>query len=411
MLQSSDLMFEAQQFVETFFIKNLPSHFVYHSYDHSKSVVEAIKIIGKHSGLNPKEMETCIVSGWFHDTGYTKTCDGHEAESARIAENFLKEKQYPEDRIKEVKATIMATKSPSVPKNEIERVICDADMHHVATKEYLERTELLRQELAVTSNHNFNTQDWISTNINFLKAHTFFTNYAQSYMTERKEKNLKKLRNRLKEVKENPKGVQEKMLMDKNNDLIFDKIYGAEIKEKRPDRGIETMFRTTSTNHLELSSMADNKSNIMISINSIIISIIVTMLVRRLDEFPHFYVPTILLTTTSLLTIIFAVLATRPNITAGTFTREDVEKKITNLLFFGNFYNMKMEDYEWGVREMMKDGDYLYGSMIRDNYFLGKVLGRKYKLLRISYTIFMFGLIIAVFGYAIAIIFFKPDNI
>jgi hypothetical protein len=152
--------------------------------------------------------------------------------------------------------------------------------------------------------------------------------------------------------------------------------------------------------------MADNKANIMITVNSIIVSILVSILIRKFEEFPNLIVPTVILTMVCLITIVFAVLATRPNVSSGRFTREDVQAKRTNLLFFGNFHNMTLEDYEEGVREMMTDSEFLYGSMTRDIYFQGKVLGRKYKLLRISYTVFMFGFVLAVFSFGIAIFFF-----
>ena len=98
----------------------------------------------------------------------------------------------------------------------------------------------------------------------------------------------------------------------------------------------------------------------------------------------------------SVISIIFAILSTRPKVTSGTFTRKDIEDKKVNLLFFGNFYKMPLEEYEWAVNEMMKDREYLYGSMIKDLYFLGKVLNRKYALLRTTYTIFMIGIIVSV---------------
>ena len=56
------------------------------------------------------------------------------------------------------------------------------------------------------------------------------------------------------------------------------------VKELKPDRGIETMFRTTSKNHMELSAIADNKANIMISINSIILSVLVSVLIKDSDK-------------------------------------------------------------------------------------------------------------------------------
>lgn len=51
---------------------------------------------------------------------------------------------------------------------------------------------------------------------------------------------------------------------------------------------------------------------------------------------------------------------------------------------------------------MIKDSDFLYSSMTRDLYYLGVVLAKKYRLLRISYNVFMYGLIIAVLAFGIA---------
>lgn len=180
-----------------------------------------------------------------------------------------------------------------------------------------------------------------------------------------------------------------------------------EAKQLTPTRGIETMFRTTSKNHMELSAIADNKANIMISINSIILSVLVSVLIRKLEEYPHMTVPAVLLTLVCLTTIVFAVLATRPNVSKGKFERMDIINKETNLLFFGNFHRMNLKDYQWGMKEMLQDADYLYGSMIKDIYFLGAVLGKKYRLLRMSYTIFMFGFVLSILGFIIAELFFK----
>ncbi len=107
---------------------------------------------------------------------------------------------------------------------------------------------------------------------------------------------------------------------------------------------------------------------------------------------------------TCLVTIVFAILATRPNVSIGKFTREDIEAKKTNLLFFGNFHGMEFSNYDWGMRQMMKDADYLYGSLIKDIYFNGKVLARKYKLLRWSYSFFMFGFVASIIAFTISLL-------
>jgi hypothetical protein len=165
------------------------------------------------------------------------------------------------------------------------------------------------------------------------------------------------------------------------------------------------MFRTTSSNHFELSSLADSKSNIMISVNSIIISVALTVLLARLAFYPQYIIPTVVLLIVCLSSIIFAILATRPSINKGRFTEEDIRNKKTNLLFFGNFHRMKLDEYQWAMNEMLKDREYLYDSMIKDIYYLGVVLAKKYKFLRISYTIFMYGIIAAVIAFAVAAIY------
>lgn len=167
-------------------------------------------------------------------------------------------------------------------------------------------------------------------------------------------------------------------------------------------RGVETMYRTTYRTHVNLSSIADNKANIMLSINAIIVSITVSTLVPNFSNNPKLIIPTLLLLLVCLTSIVFATLSTMPKVTEGIFTREDISQKRSNLLFFGNFYNMKMEDFHWGMMEMIKDSDFLYSSMTRDLYFLGKVLAKKYSYLRTCYRIFMYGLITAVLAFAIA---------
>ena len=175
-----------------------------------------------------------------------------------------------------------------------------------------------------------------------------------------------------------------------------------EISQLKLGRGVETMYRTAYRTHVNLSSIADNKANIMLSINAIIISITISTLVPSFATDSKLVLPTIVLLIVCLASIIFATLSTRPKITEGKVTREDILNKKSNLLFFGNFYNMELKDFDWGMMEMIKDSDFLYSTMTRDLYFLGIVLAKKYKYLRYCYSIFMYGLIISVIVFAIA---------
>ena len=165
---------------------------------------------------------------------------------------------------------------------------------------------------------------------------------------------------------------------------------------------IETLLRVTANNDHQLSDMADNKAQILITVNSIIISAIISLLLRNLKDNPFLVLPSYVLLSVSLFTMILAILATRPSIPMGKFTAKDVANKKVNLLFFGNFYKMKLDDYAKGMKNILNDQEYLYNSLIKDVYSQGVVLGRKYRLLRAAYNVFMFGLIVAIIMYIVS---------
>jgi predicted metal-dependent HD superfamily phosphohydrolase len=366
-------------------------------------VAQAVEEIGHATQLSDDDLETVLIAAWLHDTGYRKDTDNHEAIAKENAGKLLTEWGASPKKIEQVKGLIQATCMPQNPKNLLEKVLCDADLAHLGEKNIIECGEDLRQEFEKFKNLKFETdEEWIRYNLDFFKQHQYFTPYGQTVLQERKKRNIKKFKKMLKPGKDKDYVKDLEKELEKELEKLKKKLD----KKLTPDRGIETMFRVASENHITLSGMADTKSNIMISINSIILSVIISVLFRKLEEFPNLLIPTLMLVTTCLITIVFAILATRPHISSGKFTREDIKEKKTNLLFFGNFYGMELTNYDWGMREMMKDADYLYGSLIKDIYFNGKVLARKYKLLRISYSFFMFGFVASIIGFTVVLLLY-----
>lgn len=170
-------------------------------------------------------------------------------------------------------------------------------------------------------------------------------------------------------------------------------------KKAGSGRGVETMFRTAYRTHLDLSSLADAKANIMISINGIIISILLATVYPSIVQLRALFLPSSLLLLTCLASLVLAVLAARPRVTQKTVTPEDVRQNRGNILFFGTFTNMEEKDFVAGMWELMEDRERIYTNMMRDLYGLGAVLGAKYRLLRASYTVFMIGLAVGVVAF------------
>ncbi len=170
------------------------------------------------------------------------------------------------------------------------------------------------------------------------------------------------------------------------------------IERKKPLRAIQSFFRTNYRNHISLSAIADNKANIMISVNSILISVLITMLsYRNIGEtHPTVLLPVIIFLVSGLASLIFAVLAARPKVTRLSKEGQLPELSKGSIIFFGNFVTLRLEEYEEAMDALFRDGELLYGNMVRDMYYLGQVLDKKYRYLTVSYTLFMVGFIVSV---------------
>lgn len=413
---------KVKQYLLPFFASHNKEDFFYHSLEHTEGVVAAAEQIGNHYQLSPKDFFIVLSAAWFHDSGYFIGEAGeHEQHGALFAESFLQSEGIKEPVIEQVKKCILATQLPQKPANLLEQIVCDSDLFHLGCDNFSERNKLMRKEAEAISGRKINKSDWRKSTIALFNNHHYHTEYCQSLLNEKKQANLEKLLQKEADSATEPTPKKNPLTTNVVSDSIATTSIekGTEIatvlpiekegkekkkgeKESRPDRGVETMFRLTSNNNQRLSDMADNKAQIMITVNSIILSAIITLLLRKLEADDHLAIPTYLTLTVSLLTIMFSILATRPKLPHGTFTQEDIENKSVNLLFFGNFYKMKLEDYKAGMWEVMNDREFLYDTLIKDVYSQGVVLGRKYRLLRISYNIFMFGLIASVLSFVFA---------
>lgn len=392
----SPILDQTKQYVVDLMTNKLSSKFIYHNLQHTLEVVCAVEEIASKAELDKHQLEVVLTAAYLHDIGYTRTSVKHEDHSILLSREFLSDLGADSNYIEEVIGCIEATKMPQNPRSLEQEVLCDADLYHLSSNQYFEKAELLRAEFSTIEQDNITESEWLDMSTVFIDNHQYFTEYGKKTLAPRKAKNLKRIKKRIKELNKDASYIEK---LEKELAKLQAK------DQKKPTRGIETMFRITSENHMTLSGMADTKANIMISINSIILSILVGILIRKFEEFPNLIIPTLILVFVCLCAIVFAVLATRPNVSSGTFTRSDINQKRTNLLFFGNFHRMELDDYMWGMKEMLKDSEYLYGSLIKDIYFLGVVLGKKYRMLRISYTIFMFGFVIAILSFLLAIAF------
>ena len=395
-MDANNLYKKTEQYVTDLFNDNEKPELVFHNIDHTKMVVGRTKEIAGHYYLSEEDMLAVYIAAWFHDTGYLFAEPAHhEEKSVELMREFMKDHSGDDKLIDKIEACIFATRLPHNHDNLPEQIICDADSYHLGTKEFNETNKKVWEEFNLKGSV-VDEKEWAVKTLKLLKGHQYYTKYCQDLLEEKKQKNMKKIKKKAEEeiVDMGPISFSE---MQKDKTGLMSK-------------GIQTMLRLTSENHLKLSDMADRKANILISVNAIIISVILGVLLRKLEEVPYLTIPTLIFLVVAVVTIVLSIIATRPQISGGTFTQQDIKDKKTNLLFFGNFHKAPFEEYSAAMKDMMRDTDYLYDSLLKDIYTLGTVLGRKYKLLRLAYNIFMIGIITSVIAFAVAVFFFHTAS-
>lgn len=169
-------------------------------------------------------------------------------------------------------------------------------------------------------------------------------------------------------------------------------------KKKKKDsrvRGVETMYRVTYNNHIALSQLADNKANILISLNGAIISALIVILTPRLGSITWAFAPVGVLVAGCTVSLAFAILGSRPRLSRTPVTFEQVRDNKGNALFFGQFTSMTLEEFQDSMRLLTNNDQLVYDALTRQLYSMGRALLRKYRYLQIAYAVFFIAFVLA----------------
>lgn len=386
----TNMLEEIEGHVSQLFKKNGREELVFHNLSQTREVFKRAEEISAQMEVSDDDRFILFAAAWFHNTGRLfDNTDAYVSKSIEIMRNFFVSKDVNEPQIIEkVEQLIQYTAYTREPENYLEEILHDAETYYLGTNNFKKCNKYLRKEERLKgSNKDLN---WKQKTRAYLKQHNFYTPYCRNLLENKKLENIEDLMKRT-------STADLPTLLEANN-----KQQAAQIK------GIQTMMRVMNDNHIEFSSIADNKANLLISVNAIIISVVLSILVRRLEVDTHLTIPTLLFLVVAVVTIVLSILSTKPKITSGYFTRDDVLNRKINLMFFGNYHKTKLEDYEWSMKKLMNDPDYLYGTMIKDVHQLGIVLAHKYKLISAAYTVFMYGIVLTVLAFVLAIAFGQP---
>ena len=391
-------------------ITNFPEAVIYHDIDYAQRLIKNVTRISNNENLTQDDTNIAKTIAWAFTTGFdhlTSNFDNgifennltkNAQRNAKIVFNKL---EIEQSKIaKEILLALERINMPRIPETNIEKVVCDSITADLVCRGDDSILKKIYQEILL-HDVNLSKSNWYDVIINMGSQVDLHTQYGKKEIAPKLAVVIESVKQEQRSILNATKRVITKELEISDKELKKLKKRVKTMKG-RDDRAIQTLMRTTSKNHYTLNEMVDRKANIMITVNSIILSLVISGIIGKAElQHPIHYLPVAMLALTSISSIVFAILSILPNRTQGLFSEEEIRGKQGNLLYFGNFHEMKQRDYEWGMLQMMNDSEYLYSSMVRDIYYLGKILYSKYSLIRWSLRIFLGGFVVSLITFTI----------
>jgi uncharacterized protein len=168
----------------------LPAHLIYHSIDHSVDVYRAAERIAKREGVSSHEKKLLLTAALFHDSGFMKGREGHEAESCKIVRHYLPAYSYQSVEIELICGMIMATRIPQSPHSHLEKILCDADLDYLGRDDFFLLSDRLFAELKVEGLIS-DKAAWNRAQADFMENHQYHTETSVKLRQPKKEQYIK----------------------------------------------------------------------------------------------------------------------------------------------------------------------------------------------------------------------------
>ena len=397
---TSEFLHETALFVQEYYATEFTDDYCFHNFARAGNIARNAVTLGVQMGLNKEEVSILHVAALFLETGYCKNYENHQSASVELANNYLKEKAIGDVERQQVEEIILSTRAPQHPVTLQAQVLCDASKYHLGEKSLTTNLESLRTERKLIAGKEYTDIDWIKENISMLQEHYYFTSAARDEFEKKMQKQKAALEEQLFKWQNAAEVTNSKLEQPKKSEKVSD----ISLDDIKLERGVETFFRVTERRHIDLSTKAHDKASLLISVNSIVVSIVLSVLITKLEENRHLLLPTLLLVITCVTTIILSIISTRPRFIKKQSSPLDTSDDEVNILFFGDFSKMSLTDYKKAMKETYRDKNKLYDSLSKDIYYQGIILVWKYKFLNIAYTVFMYGFIITILSFIAAFV-------
>jgi len=346
---------------------------IYHRFKRSRALVEDTKEIAKGNKLNEEEGEVLLLSAWFHDAGEAAARDGSSEQkrekSVEIARAFLERAGQPQSVADAVTACLRAVNGGEKGRDGLAAdVLHDALLAPLASKSYLEESELLRLEEQRRTGKVYSDMEWTQSRIDCLHKQVYRTRWARLEYLGGHAKNLERLYKLLRTQRE-------------------------EASSKVAGRTAEALFADLTRNQLKVLGIADRRTSTMIHVNAIMISLVVALVLRKIDEHRNFIVPTIALLLVNLAVVFISIFSMRAGRELRRFhDKEEILVHDANLLLSTSNVKVSLPGYLERMDELVLDPPGLQRAFFECLYFGRNLLAHREKMLQLTYDVFIYGL-------------------
>jgi hypothetical protein len=381
-----NMVHAAASFVRKFYDEHQDARLVFHNYQLAHQTAALVVEIAQADHISAEETEAAALAAWFLPLGLSLDYRHPLTASLQEMGRFFLIHPYPDAQRIKVVQTLQTIGNTQPPASAEERLLNDAFFIAAYLIDSENRSALLKLEWKLVEKREFKKMDWLELRIQQLLKIKLQKHYSKLTYEPQLAQQLLAL-------------TEEQSKAEKKQIKKGDKTRFQYAEEPDTARQAQSFFRINYRNHINLSSIADNKANIMISVNAILISVMISFLSYRnaAATNPMILLPVVIFLVTGLASLIFAVLSARPKVTnLNSKTGLSKTEIVRNVVFFGNFVPLSVDDYEEAMDTVFRDSELYIGNLTRDLYFLGKVLDKKYRFLTASYNIFMVGFVATV---------------
>jgi len=361
---------EALDFVKRQDRSSITPDVIYHNVDLVEEHLDLAKKLVKKEGVDEAKAAKIYTAITFLYIGYRQESDLNLEQGRELAQRYLLDQSVEKKDIEDVVALMKVAEDSVLPETLEEGIVSDVLHAYLGEKKLNSTLKKKWNEENLVNEKGSDYLDLLEREYETIKTYKYRTDTAFKKFDKRRRKNLNKLY---------------LQINDYRNDT-----------ELQNNKAALTMFKTEMRNQVDLISIADQKSGLMISINALLLTILLPVFASYLIDMSQFLIPSVILMLTCGTSIILATLATRPGKMKGKLRKSNVHSGRRSVLDFSNFHEMDRDDYYNAVVQNMNRDKAFESSIINHLYDFGQTLGEKYKRLRLTYNVFAVGIALTV---------------